>query len=318
VEPAAKHHGILNTQSAPAPHGTRSPLNDVALIGLLLAVTAVWGWTFLIVKDAVATYPVADFLAFRFVIAAIVLLPFAFHISRRTLLVAVGIGTVCAMGYLCQTAGLTTTSAANAGLLTGLFVILTPIIDRLFYRAKLNRITIVAIVAGFAGTCLLTFSGGRAPTLGDLLEVLTAVAFAIQIVWLGHYARGHSSTHMAFGQMLPAAAIFVCLAGFTQGPDIRWPSAWVWFAILLTGIVASAIAFWAQTFVQQRMAPSRTALILLGEPAFATLFAVGVGGEALSASQWLGAAMIFGAMVAHEGWTLHRGSVISGGDPPLA
>jgi len=270
---------------------------------MLLGITAIWGWTFLIVKDAVATYPVLNFLALRFVVATIVLAPFAFRRPTwKTLGVGAGIGLILGAGYLFQTAGLTRTSAANAGLLTGLFVILTPIFDRVFYGSRIAPVTVVAILAGFAGTGLLTLTGGHGPNLGDLLEVLTAVAFAIQIVWLGHYTSGHSSMQLAFGQMVPAAVVFLVLATASQGMRFQWPSPWVWFAILLTGAVASALAFWVQTFVQQRMEPSRVALVLLGEPAFATLFAVWLGSERLSGPQWLGAALIFLSLLAHELW----------------
>ena len=269
----------------------------------MLCITAIWGWTFLIVKDAVSTYPVLDFLFVRFLIAAVVLAPFALKgWSWPTLRIGLFIGLALAAGYLCQTAGLTLTSAANAGLLTGLFVILTPLVDWVFYRQPVRGITGLAVVGGFGGTILLTFAGANGPNLGDVLEFMTAVAFALQLVWLGHYAAGRSAVQLTLAQMLPALVLFGGLA-FGTG-EMRWPSAWVWFALLLTGLAATALGFGVQTFVQQRVPPARTALILLGEPAFATLFAWWLGHERLAPVQWAGAGLIFLSLVTHEAWVL--------------
>ena len=282
---------------------------------MLLGITAIWGWTFLIVKDAVARYPVLDFLALRFLLAALILAPLAVRgFSKRTIGIGLGVGGVVAAAYLFQTAGLTRTSAANAGLLTGLFVILTPIFDRLFYHARLSPVTLMATVMGFTGTALLVLTGATGPNAGDLLEILTAVCFAFQVVWLGHHTAGQSSMQLAFGQMAPGAVIFTVLAAGTSTDHVRWPTPSVWFAIVITALLASALAFWVQTFVQQRLPPSRVALILLGEPAFATLFAAWLGGERLSALQWLGAALIFGSLLCHELWMarLSRAASVAG------
>lgn len=282
-----------------------SALRTLGLVAMLLAVTAVWGWTFLIVKDAVASYPVLAFLAWRFVLASILLAPFVVRgFSWRTLGMGSSIGVVVAAGYLFQTAGLTETSAANAGLLTGLYVIFTPILEWALYRVQIARVTALAILCGFAGTWLLTVTSGKGFNLGDLLEVMTAVAFAVQIVWLGQYAGGLSSMGIAMGQMAPAALLFSFLAGASGQAGLFWPTPTVWVAIAVTGALASALAFWVQTFVQQRIPPSRVAIILLGEPAFAAFFAVWLGGERLSAAQWLGAVLILLSLLAHEYWIL--------------
>jgi drug/metabolite transporter (DMT)-like permease len=216
-------------------------------------------------------------------------------------------------GYLFQTAGLTTTGAADAGLLTGLYVILTPILDRVVYRAPLARVTIASALLGLLGTGLLTLHTSHGVGLGDILEVLTAVAFAIQIVWLGRYSSGQPSMPIALGQVAPVAMVCVCLTAITEGSGFRWPDAKVWLAIFITGGLASALAFWVQTFVQQRIRPARTAIILLGEPAFATAFAVWLGGERLNDLQWLGAGLILVSLLAHEAWMATRGGMVAQG-----
>jgi len=269
---------------------------------MLLGVTAIWGWTFLIVKDAVASYPVLAFLSLRFMLAVVLLAPFAVRgFSRKDLAAGLLIGIPVAFAYLFQTVGLTSTSAANAGLLTGLFVIFTPLLDAVLYRAAIARVTVAATVTGLAGTGFLTLAGSHGLHFGDFLEVLTAVGFAVQTVWLGHHTTGRSSMQLALGQMIPPAALFLILPG-AQGAQFHWPSAAVWIAVFITGALASSLAFWVQTYVQQRIPPARAAIILLGEPAFAAAFAVWLGGERLSPVQWCGASLILLSLLLHELW----------------
>ena len=284
-------------------------IRSVVPTAMLLGITVVWGWTFLIVKDAVTSYPVADFLALRFVLASVLLAPLAFRgLTGRTLIAGAIIGVPLACAYLFQTIGLVFTSAANAGLLTGLFVVFTPLFDRLLYRTPLARITILSALVGLLGTALLTTGGGRGFGLGDALEVLTALALGLHTVLLGRRSKGYAPEQLAFGQMALAAIVFVLLAAVSPGSGFRPPSSQVWVAVLITGAVASALAFWVQTFVQQRLEPSRAAMILLAEPAFATAFAVWLGGERLDPLQWAGAALIFVSLLCHEIWISTRRS----------
>jgi drug/metabolite transporter (DMT)-like permease len=274
---------------------------------MLLGITVVWGWTFLIVKDAVAAYPVADFLTLRFVLASILLAPLALRgLSRQSLAAGAIIGIPLACAYLFQTLGLLTTSAANAGLLTGLFVVFTPVFDRILYRTPLATITITSAVIGLLGTALLTTGGGQGFGLGDALEVLTAVALGVHTVILSRRSTGYAAGQLAFGQMALAGVLFVVMAGLSGGVAFPVPSTQVWVAVLITGALASALAFWVQTFVQQRLPPSRAAIILLAEPAFATAFAVLLGGERLMPLQWAGAALIFLSLISHEMWMSTR------------
>lgn len=280
-----------------------SRLHAIALTALLLGVTAIWGWTFLIVKDAVATYPVVSFLALRFTFATILLAPFTVRgWTWKTVATGGFIGVTLALGYLFQTLGLTSTSAAHAGLLTGLFVIFTPILNRLLYATRLASITVASATVGIVGTGLLTLTGGTANvSWGDGLEILTAITVALQIVWLGRYSGVHPTMQLAAAQMAPAAVGFWFIA-LVIHPHFRFPSTTVWIAILITGGLASALAFWVQTFVQQRITSARAAVIMLGEPLFATVFAVWLGGEQLSLIQWFGAVLILTSLVAHEAW----------------
>lgn len=267
----------------------------------LVVVAAVWGWTFVVVRDAVALYPVLTFLSARFILACIVMLPL---LLRGTGDIPLGIAPGCALaaGYLCQTLGLRYTSASQAGLLTGLFVVITPLLEFAVHRRSPEARTIAAAIAAFCGTVLLTglsgFEMGQKQVLGDGLEVMTAVAFAIHLVLLGRASPGRDTTQLALGQF------FVCGAGFSVGAvvsrDVRLPDASVVTAVIITGVLATALAFWVQTYVQQRMSPSRTALVLVLEPVFAVLFGFLLAGDRFSIGQAVGAGVILLALIGHE------------------
>ncbi|MGH7777492.1 MAG: DMT family transporter [Candidatus Dormibacterales bacterium] len=269
---------------------------------LLVAVTAVWGWTFVLVKEAISQYPTVPFLAIRFAVAlAVLALAVRRRPSARVLRVGALIGLTVAAGYLTQTVGLALTSPGVAGLLTGLFVVFTPLLELALGRAVPPR-TGVAVVLALAGTALLTGGAGGGSALGDGLVVAAALCFALQIVLLGRWAPGLPPAQLAMVQMGTAAVVFSAL-GSTQ---IRVPGGGVWFAILVTGVLASALAFFAQTWAQTHLSPSRTALILSLEPAWALLFAVLLAGQRLDAAQGAGAALVLAAIVGHEAAGLRR------------
>jgi len=263
---------------------------------LLVAVTAVWGWTFVLVKDAITQYPTLAFLQLRFVLAALLMVVLVHRLpSRRELWVGLVAGTVVAGGYLFQTEGQTMTSPGNAGLITGLFVVFTPLIDRIFGVA-VHRRTGVAIVLALAGTILLTGGPGHMG-LGDLLVLGCAVLYGLHIVLLSRWSPGLRAAPLAMVQMATCAVIFT-LGGTTSLDHAPPPS--VWFAIVITGVFASAIAFYIQTWAQAHLDASRTALILATEPAWALVAAVVLAGQRLDLVQALGAVLVLAAIVGHE------------------
>ena len=265
---------------------------------LLVAVTAVWGWTFVLVKDAISQYPTVPFLAVRFVLAALVMAVLVHRLpSRRTLLRGAAIGSALAAGYLLQTVGLQYTSPGNAGLITGLFVVFTPLLERVTGRSIGVR-TYVAVAAALLGTVLLAGGGSTRIGLGDLLVVGCALAFALHIVLLSHWSPGLPSAPLALVQMAVAALLFS--AGSV--PQFRVPEPAVWPAIAITGVFASALAFFIQTWAQVHLSASRTALVLATEPAWALAFSVLLAGQRLGLVQALGALLLLVAIIGHELW----------------
>ena len=266
---------------------------------LLVGVTAVWGWTFVEVGAAVALYGVMGFLAIRFTIAAAAAgIPWGRRLDLPTLKTGVSIGALLAAGYLLQTWGLKYTTATNAGLITGLFVVLAPVADRVLYGTRLPRSAWAAVGMSVVGMTLLT---GRLPTqlaFGDLLVLGCAVAFGAHIAVLSRHSGDHDPRALATAQMIGLAVIFLFLWPLTE--RVEAPPKSVWFALALTGLVASALAYAIQTAAQQVLSAVKTAVILTLEPVFAGLFGFALAGERLSLSQFAGAACIFASVLLSE------------------
>lgn len=268
---------------------------SLVYVVLLITVTAVWGWTFVAVKAAISEYPPLSFLAIRFAIAFVALfLLIRSRPSRDTVLKGSLIGLALAAGYLFQTLGLRLTSPANAGLITGLLVLFTPILERLA-GGRIPARTMVAVGVALAGTLLLTAGPSRCGA-GDLLVLACAVCFAGHTVLLSRWSPGLPTGPLALVQMACCGLLF----GAAAAPWLRPPPADVVPALLLTGVVASAAGFWVQTRAQSRLSATRTGLVLASEPAWALFFAVLLAGQRLGPLQLVGAGLVLAAIMGHE------------------
>jgi drug/metabolite transporter (DMT)-like permease len=281
---------------------------------LLVAVTAVWGWTFVVVQNAIAIYGVIPFLAMRFVLAGAVLTPlYATRLTRRSLVVGGAIGVVLAAAYLFQTLGLLFTTPTNSGLITGLFVVFAPLADRLLFGANLTRQVLLAVALSFVGMVLLAGGGPEGANWGDLLTVLCALALGLHIALLSRYAASYHAGALTLAQILAMALLFVIVWPFFD--DVTLPPPGVWVALLITGLLASAGAFLVQTTVQQHIPAARTAIIMTMEPVFAALFGYWLAGDRLVTVQILGALMILSALVIGEVVPVLRRGKLTGSGP---
>ena len=233
----------------------------------------------------------------RFALALVVMAVAVHRLpNRRTLTRGAVIGSALAAGYLLQTLGLESTSPGNAGLITGLFVVFTPLIERLTGRPVPRR-TYVAVVVALAGTLLLTGGGTATIGLGDVLVLGCAVAFAAHIVLLSRWSPGLPSAPLALVQMAAAGVLF----GAAAAPGFHLPaSGGVCLAVGVTGVFASALAFFVQTWAQVHLTASRTALVLATEPAWALAFSVLLTGQRLGPVQAAGAGLVLVAILGHE------------------
>jgi drug/metabolite transporter (DMT)-like permease len=274
---------------------------DLAPTAALVGVTAIWGSTFVVVKDAVAKMPVTDFLTWRFGIAGLVMLalrPRSVAALGRTgrrhgFLVGLALGT----GYLLQTLGLQHTTAAVSGFITGMFVVLTPLGAAVLLRKPPGRTAWVAVALATVGLGLLSLHGLGVGT-GELLTLGCAGAFALHIVGLGEWARHSDAYGLAVVQLLTTAVMCGIVA--IPGGLVTPPDAGVWGALALTALAATALAFVVQTWAQAHLAPTRVAVIMTMEPVFSGIFAVAVADERLGLRALGGAALVLGAMLLTE------------------
>ena len=274
-------------------------MGNFFLSGSLLLVTVVWGWTFVVVRDAVTAYSVLEFLALRFTIASLCLGPFSFkRLTRGTFVPGAGIGICLAGGYLLQTYGLRHTTPTNSGLITGLFVVFAPVASYILFRVRIDRVLLLPLGTCLVGTLLLVGGSLEAIRIGDGLTLGCAACFGLHIALLSHYAHRHDATALALAQMVAIALL--CGLPWLLFESPSFPPVHVWFALLITGVLASAAAFTLQTYVQQRLSASRTAIILTMEPVFAVLFGYLLAGDRLSWIQVGGAVLILVAIATSE------------------
>jgi len=267
---------------------------------LLVFVTAAWGSTFLLVKNVTRTMPVMGFLALRFWIASSVLVLLRprslFRISSRTLMHGGVLGLALSGGYIFQTLGLRYTSAALSGFLTGLCVIITPILawPMLHHRASIS--TIVAVIVATLGLGVLSITG-ISFGLGEGYSIFGAICYALQIVGLGAWSEGEDIYALAFFQLLTVSV--VCTLGSAPHFSIIAHGALAWFGVTSTAVIATSLAFVVQAWAQSYISPTRAAIVFTLEPVFAGLVAW-FGGEHLSGPVISGGALIVGAMLIAE------------------
>ena len=278
---------LKNWKSSPA----------IALIALVV-VCAAWGSTFLIVQNAVTQMPVMSFLAVRFAIAALVMFvlrPTCLRgMTAQELQRALGLGVVLGLGYITQTYGLRFASATVSGFITGMFVVLTPVMSWLILRKKINRSTILAVALATIGLALLSLHGWSIGW-GELLTLACAIFYAIHIVGLGEWSSKYEPYGFSMLQIATVAviAIIVSLPGGIKLP----PDAGVWGIVAVTAIFATAIAFLVQTWAQSLVPAVSAAIIMTMEPVFAGIFGVFIGGNKLTLQIISGAVCVLAAML---------------------
>jgi drug/metabolite transporter (DMT)-like permease len=268
----------------------------------LIAVTAVWGVTFVQVKDAVAIYPLFAFLAVRFAIATATLAVPALPRVRRLGSSGVGaaalLGLLLAAGYALQTAGLERTTVSSTGFITGMYVVLTPLIALLLFRSRIGPAAWGGVALSTVGLAMLSGIHAGSAT-GDLLVLAGAGVYSLQIVLMERYAPRYNALAFTFVEMA-AAFLGLLVVALTLG-DLTVPRGWtVWGALLVTGVFASALAFLVQTWAQRRTSATRTALAFTMEPVWAALFGYTLDGDRLGALGWGGCAAIMAGIVLAE------------------
>lgn len=274
----------------------------------LVSVAAGWGLTFTLIQDAIQDLPPLAFVAYRF-LAAVPLLavPYAGGLRRlpaKGWLAGAVLGLLLVAGYVTQTLGLAHTSASNAGFITGLYVVFTPLLGWLVLRQRPGRWALSCIAVATLGLLLLSgfgadWSFSPVLSLGDGLMLLCSVSFAAHILVTDWAIRHHAVGPLVAVELAVCGVVALSIAAAVG--DLAMPAGWpVWGALLFTSVVASAFAYFVQSYAQTRTSPARTSLILATEPAFAGVFGYWLAGDRIAAAGWLGAGLMLVAILALE------------------
>jgi drug/metabolite transporter (DMT)-like permease len=268
----------------------------------LVLVTAIWGITFVQIKDALELYPLFAFLAVRFAIAvatlAVPAAPRLRSLGVRGALDGAALGGLLAAGYGLQTAGLERTTVSAAGFVTGMYVVLTPVFGLALFRIRPGRGVWLGVALAVTGLAMLSGVSAGSGT-GDLMVLAAAALYALQIALLERLAPRYDPLAFTTAEMAAAFVGFAAIA--VAAGQVELPrGVTVWGALLVTGVFASALGYLAQAWAQRRTSATRTALIFALEPVFAGVFGYALAGDRLGTLGWAGCAVILGGIAVAE------------------
>jgi drug/metabolite transporter (DMT)-like permease len=276
---------------------------------LLIFATFVWGSTFLVIKDALADASPLTFNAVRMTLAA-TLLGVIFHRQLRqlpagALRAGFEAGTLMWLGYEFQTAGLLYTSASKSAFITGVSVVLVPLLMAAFWHRHVNRFTLAGVGAAVVGLYLLCAPAGQGLTLaslnrGDLLTLGCAVAFAFQIIVIGGSAKRFDFVHLVPVEIAACAAWMLISIPLADRHAHLRVTPRLAVALAITALLGTVACFLIQAWAQRFTPPTHTALIFSLEPVFAGLTSYLLIGERLGARALAGGALIVAGVLASE------------------
>lgn len=282
-------------------------------VGWVLLLTPVlWGATFPAAKlgiDRIGVYPFmawTRFIGFLTILIGLLLLArggITREGVRRVILPGLLLGGFIFVAYILQTEGLDRTTATNAGFITGLYVVFVPLLGLTLFRQPVGWAVWLAVVLSVAGLLLLSVPSLEDIRLrsGDLLVLVSAVAWAAHVVAIGRFVRRGPTLLLSLSQMGWAALLHI-VAAVAIGAGLRSAEAATeaWLLLIVTGVLGSGVAYTLQVIAQTEMSPTRAVVILAGESVAAAAFSAVWLGERLEPHQWLGAGLVLTAMVVSE------------------
>lgn len=282
----------------------------------LILVTLLWGATFVIVKEALIDISSMAFIAARFIIASLVLLPFIVKrkFTKESIVAGILLGSLLFLGFATQTIGLKYTSATKSGFLTGTAVIMVPLLQIMIEKKTPNSGVIIGTVLVLIGITFLSSGGnsifslfndlGSNFNLGDGLTLICAIFFALYIIYLDIKTVKYDFWILLFLQLVTTAMLslfFLFILFSIQFEDIRINiTTNLVTAIFYTSIFATLITTGLQTKYQKNVSPAKAGIIFAFEPIFAAIFAFFILGEKISNFGYLGASLIILGLVISE------------------
>lgn len=265
----------------------------------LLSVTLVWGISFPLMSSALEYVGPYTFLAMRYLVAAIFLLPIVFkrlkNIKNKTVKGGVFIGLALFIGSILQTVGLVYTTPSKSGFLTGINVVLVPIFIAIIYKKVPDLKSIIGVVLSIIGLAVMSLDGGMRMNLGDILTIFSAIAFAIQILLVDKYAKDVDIVLMSCLQMFIIGILAFIPSAIVEGVALPMNKLTIG-SILFTAVFCTIYAFIIQNKMQPYTNPTHAAIIFLAEPVFSAVFSTFIG-DRLTGKTLMGCIFILIGMI---------------------
>lgn len=263
----------------------------------MLATAAVWGGSFVLMKDAIAQQDVFSFLSSRFIVAALLMIAYRPNVFRglssKFIKQGVLAGVLLSGGYIFQTLGLAKTTVSNTGFITGMYLVFTPLISLVILKRKVLIVQWFAVAIAMIGLILISYNGISIGT-GEILVLISAFIYGAHFVALGEWSNGKNTYALTLIQILTVSAIATVCA-YINGFEAP-PSAGVWQAILFTAVFATFLAFLVQTKAQSVMSATAASVLLAMETPFALFFGLFFNNDPLTIRIAVGGAMVMFAM----------------------
>ncbi len=276
---------------------------EPAAVAAMVGATLLWGGTFVVIRDSVGAIPPAQLVCGRFAVAAVIFAAVLLLRGRapaaRDAWAGVGSGALMLGGYFFQAEGLRSTSAGSSAFLTCAGTLLAAFFAWPILGQRPGRMLAAGIALALAGSALLSLRDGFQLGRGEMLTLLGAATYALQVVALGRWAPAADPLVLTGAQ---AATVALVLAPFSLRAPATYaalePAGWLRFAYL--AVAGSALAPLLQVVAQRRLPPGRVGLLFALEPVFALAFALTIGAERFEPRWWTGAGLILTAVVAVE------------------
>lgn len=263
----------------------------------MISIAAVWGSSFVVMKDSLERQNVFSFLSSRFILAALLMFlykPGVFRgLTKKFIYRGIIAGILLGGGYIFQTYGLTKTTVSNTGFITGLYLVFTPLISLIILKRHVLKIQWLAVIVATIGLFFISYNGVTIG-LGEILVLISAFIYGAHFVALGEWSDGKNTYALTFIQVVTVAAltsIFAFKDGFQVAPDST-----VWLAILYTAFFATFIGFLIQTKAQSVMSATVASVLLATETPFAVFFGLYFHSDPLTLRIITGGSLVMAAM----------------------
>ncbi|MBZ4672502.1 MAG: drug/metabolite transporter [Deferribacteraceae bacterium] len=270
----------------------------------LLFISLVWGSTFIIVKESIEKVDPSLFISYRFLIASLILSPFLIirrnKVNKESVLAGLSMGSVLFTVFYFQTFALKYITASVTGFLTGIYTLFVPILSYVFLHKKPYPTSIAAVILSTIGLYLISFQGNFTFGIGESFAIINAFGIAIHIILTDYYSKKYDTIILTSVQIIVVAFLSIIFT-FASGIDIKiQPEKDTIFALILTGFLATVVAFFIQTAMQKYTTPTKAAILFTLEPVSSAFFGYLIGKEVLAFNQYIGASIIIIAMLVSE------------------